>query len=72
MDVGVSRIVPPEAMTTAVFDMMGQNRDKPRRSLESKGASIAETIRSTAEANLRQDRGVRPEPRPGDLEVARR
>lgn len=54
MDVGVSRIVLPEATTTAVFDMMGQNRDKLAQELESKGASVAETIRSTAESNARK------------------
>lgn len=54
MDVGVSRIVLPEATTTAVFDMMGQNRDKLAQELESKGASVAETIRSTADSNARK------------------
>ncbi|MCC6677782.1 MAG: hypothetical protein IT436_11605 [Phycisphaerales bacterium] len=54
MDVGVSRIVLPEATTTAVFDAMGQTRDKLAKELESKGASVAQTIRSTAESNARK------------------
>lgn len=54
LDVGVSRIVLPEATTTAVFAAMGQTQDKLAKELESKGDSVAQTIRSTAESNARK------------------
>lgn len=54
VDVGISRIVLPEATTTAVFEAMSADRDRRAKALESEGNAAAETIRSAAESNAQR------------------
>jgi modulator of FtsH protease HflC len=54
IDVGISKIVFPEATTQQVFEQMKQARAKLVKDIESRGASQSKTITDTAEQNVRR------------------
>lgn len=54
VDVGISKIVFPEATTQQVFEQMKQARAKLVKDIESRGASQSKTITDTAEQNVRR------------------
>lgn len=74
-DVGISRIVLPEATTQAVNERMAANRDRLAQELQSQGDSIAAAIRSKAEADAQRitafaERRAQEIRTRGDLEAA--
>jgi membrane protease subunit HflC len=54
VDAGVSRLVLPEQVTSAVFDRMRATRDRLAQEIESQGLSQASAIRAQAEADARR------------------
>lgn len=74
-DVGVSRIVLPEATTQAVNERMAANRDRLAQELTSQGESLAAAIRSKADADAQRitsfaERRAQEIRTRGDLEAA--
>jgi len=75
VDVGVSRILLPEATTQAVNARMAANRDRLAQELTSQGESVASAIRAKAEADAQRitafaERRAQEIRTRGDLEAA--
>jgi membrane protease subunit HflC len=75
VDVGVSRILLPEATTQAVNERMAANRDRLAQELTSQGESVASAIRSKADADAQRitafaERRAQEIRTRGDLEAA--
>lgn len=74
-DVGIMRILLPEATTQAVNERMAANRDRLAQELTSQGESVAAAIRSKAEADAQRitafaERRAQEIRTRGDLEAA--
>ncbi len=54
LDVGINRVRLPEDTTKAVFEAMGQNRDRLAKDIEAKGEAIAAAIRAQSESNAQR------------------
>lgn len=54
VEVGVNRVRLPEDTTKAVFEAMGQNRDRLAKDIEAKGEAVAAAIRAQAESDAQR------------------
>ncbi|HLO42615.1 MAG TPA: SPFH domain-containing protein [Phycisphaerales bacterium] len=54
VEVGINRVRLPEDTTKAVFEAMGQNRDRLAKDIEAKGEAVAAAIRAQAESDAQR------------------